>query len=494
MGTDFASNLLSSYPVLCRRDLGAQFGSMLRPTARPWFHTCLKYQETPDTETKQWLKAFEDAQRRAMYDPKAFFNKAANQGDDDVAAFGQAALSVEINRQRTGLMYRCWHLKDMAWQENADGALGCIFRKWKTDAQTLKSTFGDRVHHDIEKALEKEPFKEFCYLHMVVESEVFDEKTDKPYWHIWYDLDHDELVHKTPAWTQYYVIPRWQTVSGSQYSYSPATVCALPDARLLQAMSWTLMEAGERATWPPMIATVDAVRSDIGNYAGGITWVDPEYDEKLGEALRPLSQDFRGFGFGMEMNADARGMINKAFFLDTLKLPERGPEMTAREISARTQQYIRDALPLFEPLEHEYNAAVCEMSFELLWREGAFGAPISWPKSLQGADISFQFESPLHDVIEEMKGQKFIEGSSLIASAMQLDPSSGIVVKSEVALRDALLGIGVEPKWLNTEAEVETMKKQIQQRQEAQQMLQAAQQAGAAAKDFGAANESLANA
>jgi hypothetical protein len=37
-GTDFAANLMSSYPVQCRRDLANQFSTMLRPTAWPWFH------------------------------------------------------------------------------------------------------------------------------------------------------------------------------------------------------------------------------------------------------------------------------------------------------------------------------------------------------------------------------------------------------------------------------------------------------------------------
>ena len=48
-----------------------------------------------------------------------------------------------------------------------------------------------------------------------------------------------------------YVIPRWQTISGSQYAVSPAAVCALPDARLLQSMALILLEAGEsRLTRP----------------------------------------------------------------------------------------------------------------------------------------------------------------------------------------------------------------------------------------------------
>ena len=38
LGEDFAAHLTSSFPLLCRRDLGDQIGVMLRPTAKPWFH------------------------------------------------------------------------------------------------------------------------------------------------------------------------------------------------------------------------------------------------------------------------------------------------------------------------------------------------------------------------------------------------------------------------------------------------------------------------
>ena len=125
-------------------------------------------------------------------------------------------------------------------------------------------------------------------MHFVVNAEMYDGDTrGAPRWSIWYDITHETLMQATPLWGKHYIIPRWQTVSGSQYSYSPASVCALPDARLLQAMTFTLLEAGEKATSPPMIATQNAVRSDVALYAGGITWVDEEYDEKLGAALRP---------------------------------------------------------------------------------------------------------------------------------------------------------------------------------------------------------------
>ena len=486
MGTDFAANLMSSYPVQCRRELGNQFSTMLRPTARPWFHPRQRYKKKASADVQGYLEWFEETQRRAMYDPAAMFTRATKEGDHDYAAFGQCAISIELNKHANGLLYRCWHLRDMCWQENDEGKLGFIGRKWKPRARDLKNLFKDKVHEKVAKAADKTPFEEMEVRHLVVDAEMYDDKSmGRPRWSIYYDVTHDCLIEATPIWGRHYVIPRWQTVSGSQYSYSPATVCALPDARLLQAMTYTLLEAGEKATSPPVIATQDAIKSDVALYAGGITWVDMEYDERLGDALRPLTQDFRGFNYGVQMNQDTRAMLARAFFLDTLKLPANGPEMTAYEVGQRVQEYIRGALPIFEPTEMEYNAAICDETFEILQRNGAFGAPGSWPKELRGADIDFTFESPLHDVIEQQKGQKFQEAQQLIASAMALDQSAQFVPNSIVALRDALQGIGVPATWMNSQAEVEQKSADAQAQAQSQQRLANMEQASNAVKNIG---------
>ncbi len=495
IGTDFGSQLMTSYPILCRRKLGDSFGTMLRPTAKPWFHTTIRHKDRLDNETKQWLQSFESTQRRAMYDPVAKFSRATKEGDHDFAAFGQCAISVELGKHADSLLYRCWHLRDMAWQENEHGDVGARFRKWKPTALTLCRTFAkEKLHDKIQRAAEKTPFEEFSVMHIVVESDMYDDKTQKPWWSIWWDVDHACVIQADPIWTCYYRIPRWHTVSGSQYSYSPATVAALPDARLIQAMTFTLLEAGEKATRPPMIATIDAVRSDLALYADGVTWVDPEYDEKMGEALRPLTQDFRGINFGVEMNKDTRGMINSAFYLDRLTMPPSEREMTAYEVGQRVQQYIRDALPIFEPMEQDYNAGLCEDTFELLWRNGAFGSPLDWPKTLRGAEIAFTFESPLHDAIEERKGQLFLQGQQLIAAARDVDPSIAMVADSKEALRAALEGIGWEATWINDRDQVADMEDQQKKEQDVAKALAGIGAGATAAKDLGAAQASLASA
>ena len=497
IGTDFAANLMTSYPVMCRRDLGNQFGTMLRPTAKEWFHIQRRFVESDDNDTKRTLEHFEKVQRRAMYDPISAFNRATKEADHDFAAFGQCVLSVEVNsNSRFGqhLLYRCWHIRDVAWQEDETGQIGYVFRKWKPTVQTLLKTFKD-THQNIKRISEKTPFEEHEVMHMVVDAEMFDDDAgSKPRWSIWYDATNDFVMEKTPIYGKHYIIPRWQTVSNSQYSYSPATVAALPDARLIQAMTFTLLEAGEKATSPPMIATVDAVRSDVNVFAGGITWVDQEYDERLGEALRPMNQDFRGFNFGVQMNAETRGMIREAFFLNTLSMPQRTQEMTAYEVAQRVQEYIRNALPIFEPMEAEYNSALCDETFQLMMRNGAFGNPLDWPKQLRGAEVEFTFESPLHDAIDQQKGHKILEVKSLLAEAIALDPTCAFVIDAKSALRDALEGIQTPATWIRSTEDADALEKQAQQQAQQQQMLASMEQASKVSQNLAGAQATIAGA
>ncbi len=461
LGTEFAENLMTSYPILAARDLSDQISTMLRPSNKDWFKVVTSDMEREDNEAKRWLEWAGQTQRRAMYDRNTMFTRATREGDNDFATFGQCVITVGLNRNANRLLYRCWHLRDVAWIENSEGKVCAVFRKWKPHARTLVELFRGACHREVTKTAEKAPYDEIECMHMVVEADMFDGPAGgKPYYSVHYDIAHKTQMEAKAVFNQEYVIPRWQTVSGSQYAFSPATVAALPDARLLQAMMHTLLEAGEKAVNPPMVATQDAVRSDVSIYAGGITWVSEEYDERLGEALRPLKQDTSGIPLGIDLARDTRAMISQAFYLNKLNLPERAPEMTAYEVGQRIQEYIRGALPLFEPMEAEYNAQLCDATFGVLMRAGAFGSMLDLPRSLQGADIQFRFESPLHDAIEQQKGQKFLEAKSLLTEAAAIDSSAMNLLDVSATLRDVLTGIGVPAKWTRNEEQARQLAKQ----------------------------------
>lgn len=491
-GTEFAADLMTSYPILTRRDLGDQISSMLRPTEKHWFKMVPEHGEKTDNDGLRWLEHVSQIQRRAMYSKPAQFNRATKEGDQDFSAFGQCVISVRLNRNADNLLYRNWHIRDVVWKENAEAKIGLVARKWKPTARDLVTLWGDKCGDKVKRISGKKPFTKIKCYHIVCEADMYDgDALGRPYWSIYYDAEHKVLLEAVPVWHNEYVIPRWQTVSGSQYAYSPATITALPDARLIQSMTFSLLEAGEKATNPPIIATQDVVRSDVSLYAGGITWVDAEYDEKLGAALRPMPLDLRGLPNGHEMAMDSREMIAQAFYLNKLTLPRDNVEKTAYEIGQIVQEYIRGALPIFQPMETEYNGGLCDTTFDVMMRAGAFGSPHDIPKSLQGGSIDFEYQSPLHDAIDAQKGQKFLEGSALIADAMALDPTAVYIRDTPTALREALEGIDTPATWISSKEDVEAAVKQQKDEESQSQQLAIMQQGADVANTVGEASKNL---
>lgn len=488
IGAELADGLTTSYPIIARRDLGNAFAAMLRPSQKPWFKLGTNRPDREDVGAKQWLEWVGNLQRRAMQDRISQFTRATKEGDHDFATFGQCVISTELNRDRTALLYRDWHLRDVAWVEDETGRVRTTHRKWKPTAVVLRALFRD-VHPEVLRKIEKDPYAETNCVHVVMPAEEYQDlpgaqKMRTPYVSLHIDVDHQHVMEAVGSWTKVYTIARWQTVSGSQYAHSPAAVAALPDSRLLQAVSLTLLEAGEKATNPPMLAVQDALRGDVALYAGGITWVDRDYDERLGEVLRQLTVDKSGLAFGLETQQDLRSQLADAWFLSKLNLPPAGgPDMTAYEVGQRVQEFIRATLPLFEPMENDYNGSLCEDTFELLLR-GSPEIRDSVPPSIQGADVIFTFESPLHDAIEKMKVGQFIEAQQIIAAAVQLDPSIANILDGVKATRD-VLGATIPAAWLRPEDEADKITAQQQQALQAQQQLEQMQAGAEIAKTLG---------
>jgi hypothetical protein len=492
LGQDFASNLMTSYPLLCRRDLGDSIATMLRDMRKPWFET-ITTDPTRDTtqDAKAWLQWATGVQRRVMYDPDAMFQKNAKLGDHDFAAFGMNVMQVRMNGANNGLTYKLHHLRDVVWMEDENGRICMIVRRWKPHARDLVNKFKanplrpkNSVDSRVAKIAQKKPFEEIDCMHIVCAADMFtgEGKGNKnmPWRSIYYDCMHDHEMESIAVKRKEYVISRWQCL-GSQYAMSPAVVCALPEARLLQSMTFTLMEAGEKIVSPSMIAVEQAVRSDVDLSSGGITWIDYEFAQNAkNNALSPLQTDAKGMPIGRDMMGDSRNMLAQCFYLNKIKpfVPTTDPTMTAFQAGQIVAQYVRDALPLFEPMEAEYNGGICKETFECILDAGGFGPVQDMPPELQGADIDFRFQSPLHDMIESQKGQKFLEMGQLIAQAMALDKTVAALPKADVALRDALDGIQVPAKWLRSDTEVKAAQAQEAAAAAAQQQI-ATMQGGA---------------
>lgn len=472
VGQELADNLVDSYPILVRRDLGNSLSAMLRDGN--WFDVTIN--GNPDHSGAMWLQWATQRLRQLIKDRVSNFIRATKEGDHDYVTFGNAVLSVEVNRKMDGLLYRCWHLRDCAWWDDENGQVGGVVRKWKPTRRQLVDFFGkDKVHPDIVKDLHNNNFKMVDIVHLNIPSRMYgDEEIEArfPWVSIYLDVENEHLIEVVGQRSRQYVVPRFHTIPGSPYAYSPATVVGLPDARCLQAMTHTLLEAGERYARPPIIATQKVVRGDVDLAPDGITWVDKEYDEKLGAALRPLSQDRGGFPIGLEMRNNIVEILSSAFYRDKLTiLPDVNRDVTAYEYSERMKQYRRENLPLFSPIESEYNGQLCELSFDLAMDAGFLGSPYDIPESLRGGDVVFKFQSPLTVSEEEEKITRFSIINKMLGEAVAYDPNIGMNIDFDEALRDAASGAGTPEKWF-------TSPEQVEQGRQAAMMQQIAAAAG----------------
>jgi hypothetical protein len=491
-GEEYADHLFSSFPVMCHRELGNLFAANLRDRSNKWFSIHVDDEELDeDDAARSFLEHITEIQWRLMYAKGTQFVRATKEADHDFAAFGNAVIWFGLNSNGNGLLYRNYHLRDCAWSENADGEIDCFHRNCEWTARQIKRLFPKTHSSQVAEACEKDPERKFKCRHVVMPARIYHYKSnlgkEYPFTSLYVECETMTVLEEVGLNYFPYVVPRWQTVSGSVYGISMATMILLPDGRTMQVMMRTLREAGEKYVDPPMIAIADAIRGDYALYAGGVTIADMEYDERLGDVLRPISQDRGGMPIGMELANALKEDIRSGFFLDKIIMnPVSGKEMTAFEFSQHLQQQIRQSAPIFEPITETYSDPLCDGTFELLKANGAF--PIQMmPEILSDADIKFKFRSPLAEMEEQREAQIYSQVlTGIVAPAAQVDPAQIEQIDLTRSTRDAMRAAGWKQKWFKPLEAIEQRQQQVaEEMEQAKAMAMAKEMAEAGSKAAG---------
>jgi hypothetical protein len=475
---NYADRLATSFPVLAARDFVDQMGQMLRPYATPYSE--MYVEGLKDHEGLAWMQWASGVQDRAKRHRPAQFGAVMKDADRDVSLLGNAAISVNAMPDRSGLLYQGWHLRDVVWVDGIDGLPSMVFRRWTPRLHKLVEMFGlEKLGRTLQEKWRQqsgrlEPVE--C-LHMVVPVDMYEERKFRTKYVSIHVIKQDcHELECVGARSMEYVIPRWRRVKGCQYAISPAVECALPDARLLQAMVLTMLKASEKAADPPVIAIEEIVRGDLNLYAGGVTMRAKDYDGRH-EPVQPIQVDKSGLPIGLQMQANCENLIRSAFYLDKLRLPARGAQMTLGEFSERMREYIRDVSNLYAPVEDEYSGGVEERTFEVLMMNGAFGPPEQIPRALQGEDVRFRFRNPIREAQDSGKAEMLAEVIELSQRAAAIDPGAPMIFDVKTALRDAVIGKRAPMNWMFTPAAVQAAEDAQDAQAQQQAQLAAAQSA-----------------
>jgi hypothetical protein len=492
-GDERYEGVYSVEPMLMRRDLAQNLGAMLRPRGRDWFRAVAKPEAAmKDDDAKRWCEDATKTLRNIVYSPSANFSKAMAESDHDYVTFGNAVIAHPYNLMQTGILFKCLHLKDVAWSKNAEGKVDTLHHRLHLTLRQAAQLFG------LER-LPAEWKREIDQGHLETKKIVY--RCTMPFDPLGYDPKERKLrgaeymavyaakgvkepgIGSGEFLTFPYTVRIWMDVSDEPYGRSPCTSVALSDGRMLNISESAMIEGLEKAVRPPLIAKKGIIQGALSLQADTVTFVSEDYDYRFGDPLTPVqSGDPR---YGMEFVQFQTERLGREFFVNLLKrLPEK--EMTAYEAAEWVEQYVIEAAPLFEPMEAE-NAMLMDSVFKRAMAKGAFGAVLpdgsidGLPEALSEADIDFEFETPLSDALRKLKAAQFdqVLGRVTALIATQHPEAMDAIdnVDFDEALRDAMEGIA-PAKWQRKKDDVDAIREQRAEAQNAAKMEAMAMEAG----------------
>ena len=448
-GEDYARHQTTAVPEYLRRELGNSLSSMLRPSGRRrWFGMTIEGMELKQAGRAN-LEARADVVSRILYDRRGCFRREVVRADHDFITFGVAVMSAIEHRKRNGLIWGTHHPRDCAWADDHEGKANRLDRKFKMSAYNLAKRFGkDKLPQSVKEALDQSPNKLFNVTHCCLPSDMYDayekKAKSKPFISVYIltgtEADGASTLGEMPEPRFLYVVPRWIRVGLGGLPSSPATAIGLPQARLVQEQALTILEAGQKAVDPPIKATEGAVKSAVDLQAGGVTYVDQMYDERLGSAIEPLQLQ-KNVPLGDAMMQATEEMLAQIMFINKLALPE-GPQRTAFETAQLTSEHLRNALPVFEPIEDEYSGAILDNVYEYAELSGQFDElDENLPDELSKRETVYEYYTPIREAQRFGRVQAAGQVFDIIGAAGQIDPMAAKVVDVPKVTHDAIQSV-----------------------------------------------------
>lgn len=478
-GGDRLSTIYDGSPRLASRQLATTLDGLLKPKSANWFGGTVDDDEIAESEeAKTWFEIADKRMWSGIYRPRARFTQKSGEVDNDLVGFGTGVLWCEENRDLNGLLFRSHHLSRVVLGENEEGVIDQIgVEEDLTPGQAVKR-FGEENISDKVKDAGKNPKsaeKKFPFVQLVLPRDDRDaQKLDAgnlAFASVVIDLAGEKIAKEGGFYEFPASVPRWGTVQGEIFGQYCPGMYALPDSKTLQAMGKTLLVAGQRAVDPPLWAVSDSVVSSVRNFPGGVTFVDP--DATQGGAPIGAFPTSLNLPIGRDMQQDYRQQVEAAFFRNVFNLPIDGPRMTATEILERKEEFVRTLGPIFGRLETDYIGTTIERVFGIMERAGAFP---DRPDILIDRQISFTFQSPIQTARKQIEVAGLSRSLEILAPVFQFQPEIADNFDGDAITRDAPDWGGIPSDWLRTKDEVEEIRGNRAQQQQAEQTLTAAPQ------------------
>lgn len=433
---------------------GALHGMMTNPMGE-WFEihpTDLRLLE--NFQAAVWLDDATRKMRLLMQSQASNFTTQVAEQYIDLTGFGTSAISVMPKRGGRGVSYASHPLAEIYLEVDEERSVDMRFREFELTARQYAARFQGDGHDGVKRALDgNNPEAKFKVRHLIGPSAdpyAGPSPVPKPVTSVYWTTDDSAgaRILETKGFDEPPLLtPRWNVQPGDTYggSGTPGWT-ALPEAKMLNSMSRTILVAAQKATDPPLLVTHEAVLSGIRTYPGGTNIVQQLFGQGgAAEPIRPL-QNNANHQLSLEMLKQRQQAVRYAFFSHILQLFE-DPRMTATQVLELAQQTQRLMAPNLGRIATELLEPLLKRTFNLLLRQGFF---LPMPTELRGQDFNIVYISPVAKAQRQTEVRSVLEtyqGVGAIAELTQ-DPKIFQLLDHDEAVRVIHGGAGAPQRIL----------------------------------------------
>lgn len=487
--------LYDSTAIQAAQTLSASIhGALTSPSFR-WFDLRFRNEDlNTNHDAKTWIEECSQLIYYAIQDSN--FNLEVNETYTDMVGFGSSVVFEEMDgdeySEESKLAFSAIPVKECYFDEDHNGFLVNFYRKIEMTPIQMMEKFGEEnlpqhiqeMCDDSKGSTEKFTIVFCVYKRKGDEYENVDVTgvvvpAARPYGFKYImQKDGTELssggYYEMPAF-----IPRWRRTTDSKWGNSPAMV-ALPDILTVNQLTEMILRSLEKVVDPANMATERGLLSDLDLGAGGLTIVRDL------DSLKPYESRARFDVAGMSQG-DLRHAIRQAFYVDQLELKD-SPAMTATEVQVRYELMQRLLGPTLGRLESDFLSPMITRTFFLLMRADKLP---DMPESVAGADFDVQYTGPLSRAQKVDKASSTERWLQNLAGMAEFAPEILDNFDSDEAARDLADTLSVPAKYLRSQNQVRTIRRQRQEQQQRQMEVEQAKAEGEAMKATGEGAQAL---
>jgi hypothetical protein len=395
-----------------------------------------------------------------------------------IGAFGTGNVFVDALQDRTerGLRYRAVHLGQTYFQENHQGIIDKVFRKFPLTARQAVQQFGPELPDQIVQ-MAKDPKRNTTihwFVHKVAPREDYDpDRKDlkgMAYYSCYVSVTGKQTVQEGGYHTFPYAISRYVTTPGETYGRSPAMM-ALPSIKSLNEMKKTMLKQGHRTVDPVLLAHDDGVLDTFSMKPGSLNPGGVNAEGKPLVHVLPTGN----LAAGKDAMQEEKLAINDFFLVTLFQILVETPQMTATEVIERAREKGALLSPTMGRQQSESLGPMIERELDVLQQQGLI--PPMPPALLEAkGEYTIQYDSPLSRMARAEEASGLMRVVDYMTNIVHLtgNPEPLDHFNWDEAV-PALSDIHAVPvRWRNTMAKVQSLREGRAQQAQTQQMIEAA--------------------